>query len=785
MNSKGKADRGALLCLLLAFCIAPAARAGDDTAAAKARILNLPLPAGSCHVRIPADFTSTRHLPILVFLPSGDRPSGSWMDIWGDLADRNGFIVAIPAPCKPDPVAGYPELAVISTTRAAVSAGGDPDRVAIVAHQAAGRGLCSMLFTYPGLARTAIMVEALPATIKADRDLATVMPAMTFLTSNRRIKNAVDGFRRQNPGLRVQVEASLKTDGPFTTELASAALARALAEVPPGARDRTPAAPPEPDRARCANLLAAAHELRRRGAGAGAYVMMLRAIRCDPRSTTARLSIAQLCLESLRFAEAADWAQAVLADDPDNSAAALCCARALIHVGLARQALDVLDRHGASDQPLRIRLAARLTALDGATPAKAGDSYFRAVRLLREGEFAAAAAEARKAVASAPCDAACRVLLVYAIGAAEGAAAARNALTDYLDIFPDDPRILPLSRALERPLPSPSPSPSETVPPRITLDLPKPPPAGAAAGLVSALITRGGWALPRADGIEKLAGRCANGLRGALPFLAAERIDFAVGSGDLADLRIKLASDLPVLIQMPPGELAGLREGETFVTGVPRMVVGYDDTTGCILLQDYGSARPLPVPTGLFEMLWSRTGHWWMVIPAPGKQVPGRPGSLTRLESAVAMSEAGDFRPAADAFRELLADHPGPALLGLGVCQLKMGLFSDAARNLQKLADEHPELSAQAELALGAAVMYSPETPEAQRKSASLTHLRRAWEGDPAGEGATLALATALAGAGSGAEAEALQYLDDFLQCRPDSLPALGLYYSIRRPGAQ
>jgi hypothetical protein len=306
----------------------------------------------------------------------------------------------------------------------------------------------------------------------------------------------------------------------------------------------------------------------------------------------------------------------------------------------------------------------------------------------------------------------------------------------------------------------------------------KVPLAGPAPGLLAAMARRAGR-FPDADelGRRLAAAGAGRSVRLALPVLEVAGVPWAAGSSSLDDLRAKLSAGCPVLVQLPPGELAGLRPSERFGEGLPRLAVGCDDRTKCVLLLDYGAAKPLRVPYGLFDLLWSRLDRWWLAIPAADRPLPGEPGRLGALELASALAESGGARDARKRLEALAGEHPARAGLALGVL-LRNTDPQEARRHLAPLAAGDGELAGQAALHLGLIEDAAPGTP-AERAERSLPHYRRAWQADPGSELATVMLGAALLGRGGPGEArEARELLEDFLRLRPASVMALRLRYA-------
>jgi tetratricopeptide (TPR) repeat protein len=257
-------------------------------------------------------------------------------------------------------------------------------------------------------------------------------------------------------------------------------------------------------------------------------------------------------------------------------------------------------------------------------------------------------------------------------------------------------------------------------------------------------------------------------------------LEVRAGRGSLDDIRAKLSGGIPVLVQMPPGELAGLREGERFSAGPPRVAVGYDDGAKCILLLDAGAKAPLRVPYALFDHLWSRLDRWWLTL-TPAKAPPrGLPGDLTLMELASGYALGRDFKRALEPLEKPDAGQADPTRwhLAKGMMLWRLGRREEARGELSGLREAPVEVSVQAELTLGA--IEEQSAPPGEKSAKALEHYRRAWSSDPANETATLAFAAALAGRGTEAEAaEARQMLENYVRIDPLSLPALMLLYRL------
>jgi thioredoxin-like negative regulator of GroEL len=491
------------------------------------------------------------------------------------------------------------------------------------------------------------------------------------------------------------------------------------------------------------------------------------------------MEMASLNLESRRFAEALERARQAARLRPTDPAPRLCAAEALLKTGRTGEALRELEAAGAAGARLAALIKRQRQQLEAEDLTAAADSYRLAVEALRSGDFSAAAKAARQAVRAAPCEAAYRAAAVYAIAGTEGVPAARQSLSDYLEFFPRDPHIRPLARALEASVALRPGAPAKQA--RVSLLTGKVLPVGPAAGLITAMAARAGRAADPGRLAKRLAQRGANRrLRSALLPLKSMGISFAIGTGTLADLRAKLAAGKLVLVQTPPGELAGLRSSEHFDEGLPRLVVGYDDRIACLLVTDYGSDSPLPVPYALFDRRWSTLDRWWMVIPdAGGEEVPGLAGRLTNLELAAALFDGGDFRGARQAFRAEVKTSPRRARLGIAGALLALGQPEAAARQLELVPAGDPATSLQVELMRGSMELKSRGESLKVRAGRALPHFRKAWSLDPGSQQTTLRLCAALLVRNAeGDRREARRRIEDYLSLRPTCVPCLRLLYS-------
>ncbi len=743
------------------------------------RSITLHLPLGQAVVYLPAGHDARKLWPLIVFLPGYQKRRGSWLDPWKRAADRHGFIVAFPRPSKPDLSAGYPDIVPLAAVRAAVgAAAADPDRVAIVGHLAGGYGASNTVFRYPRLARTLVVVGSVPGGMRAKKDLAPRLPRFLFLMGGGRIRKRAEAYRKANPNLKIAVAPLDRAERAFAVRSAAPALAWISRQFPLGAAERRKPPDAKPDPEECAALVEGAVRLRARGAEAGAYITLLRATRLDPKAPKARLELARLCLASRRFTEALEWCTAAARLAPRDPRPHLMAAEALLKMGRARTALKELKAAGRRGRRLAAIVKRRSGDLQVDDPAEAYGHYRKAVAALRSGKFDAAAAAARAMVRAAPCEASYRAGAVYMLTAAGELGAAEKMLVDYLELFPEDPYIKPLAAALAET--RTKDYSQEGLPPKAEVRVGPILPAGPAAGLLTAMAVKRGEALDPEALARALAARGAGrDLRRALPLLVAKRIPFAVGNGSLEDLRAKMAKDIPVLVQLPPGELAGLRPEERFGTGLPRLVVGYDQKAKCVLVRDYGAAQPVRMPYALFDLLWSRLDRWWLVLLPKDGKAPGEPGNLTDLELATGLAQAGSLRAALKKLESAGKTAPGRVSLARGLVLLRQKDYLAARKCLAGLAGAPSELSVQAQLALGTIEERSTAGSAAERLEKALPHYRRAWRLDPGSGGATLAFAATLMSRDKPGDAEqAKRMLADFLRYRPMNVPILRLFYS-------
>jgi hypothetical protein len=306
-------------------------------------------------------------------------------------------------------------------------------------------------------------------------------------------------------------------------------------------------------------------------------------------------------------------------------------------------------------------------------------------------------------------------------------------------------------------------------------------PVGPAAALLAAMAAKAGLAAEDEELAKSLTAAGAEGdLRAALPLLEQKELTVRVGRGSLDDLRTKLAGRVPVLVQMPPGELAGLRETERYSSGFPRLAVGYDDGARCVLLLDAGAGAPLRIPYGLFDLLWSRVDRWWLTLTPARRPPPGQPGDLTPMELASGYAIGRDYKRALDALEKPDAGKADPQRwrLAKGMMLWKLNRLEPARAELAALRQAPLEIWLQAELTLGAIEEVS--APAGEKSAKALEHYRCAWKADPSSEAAALAYAAALAGGGGEPElAEARRVIESYLRIDPVCMPALLLLYRM------
>ncbi|MHC4916634.1 MAG: hypothetical protein ACYTGB_14195, partial [Planctomycetota bacterium] len=699
--------------------------------------------------------------------------------VWKVAADTRGFVVAVPVPHQPHPTEGYSDIVTVAMVRAGVQAAAvDPRRTAVVGHLSAGAGAVRTVFDYPGLTAAVAVVGSAPPLLRAKHDLGKALPPLLFLTSDGRAAGAVRKFAQNNPGLSVALRPLAAARARFAAPASAAVLDWVGRRVKLGAGP--PYRPPAPalDPAASAELTRRAAALKSRGAEAGAYICLLRAARLAPEDGSPRLSLARLCLNGRRLYEATEWADAAARLPGDRAAAQLVAAEALARTGSWRLALERAALAGSRGKAFAARLDAARPALEKSDGRAAMESYRRAVRALREGDYPRAAQESRRAVELGPWEVVYRAFAVHAVCAAEGPAPARKLLDDYLRLFPEDPYASPMAAALDKTLktdysraglaPSASLLPGEI------------PAADPAAAAIGAMSRRAGREQKQAELVSKLsASGASRELRMALPVLRQRGIPFQVGSGSVDDLRAKLAGDVLVLVQLPPGQLAGLRSGEKFAGGMPALVLGYDDRLRSLLVLVTGEAKRRAIPYGLFDRLWASTDRWWLVIPPLTGEVPGREGALGDLELGTALLSSGGLRAARPLLAAEVKEHPHRAKLGLALLTLAEGNPAAARKRLAELADAGPEYAIQVKHALGTIEDRFGTGPPQERLAKALPHYRAAWELEPGNERSTLVLAAALmSGGDAGRAREARAILDDYLRFHPSSLAALRLYYS-------
>jgi tetratricopeptide (TPR) repeat protein len=485
-----------------------------------------------------------------------------------------------------------------------------------------------------------------------------------------------------------------------------------------------------------------------------------------------------MCIDGRRVSEAIEWADAAAQIPGDAAPANLLASRALARTGRWREALERAALAGPAGKTLAAKLEAQRELLEKSDSSAALTHYRKARTAMKAGDYSRAADESRRAVALAPWEVVYRAFAVHAVCAVRGPSEGRKVLDDYLGLFPEDPYATAMADALKATIETDYSRPGLAA--RAQLMLGDVPEAAPPAAALTAMARRAGWERRPAELVGRLsASGASREMRMALPVLQQRGIPFKVGNGSLDDLRAKLAGDAPVLVQMPPGKLAGLRSGEKFSAGVPALVIGYDDGLRGVIVLEPGASKPRRIPYGLFDRLWSATDRWWLAIPPRGSSLPGKEGELTKLELGTALLASGGLRAASPLLEAELERHPRRAQLGMALLALARQQPDAARKRLSALSAAGPEYAIQVEHALGTLEDQLGEGPRADRLEKALPHYRAAWDLDPGVERSTLVLSAALlTRRKAGDVAEGRRILDDYLRFHPSSLAALRLYYS-------
>ncbi|HOX08238.1 MAG TPA: hypothetical protein PK280_17725 [Planctomycetota bacterium] len=756
-------------------------RAGEE--APGGRTVLVPTPGGDAALYLPAGHDPAKSWPLLVYLPGREEDAKDSLAPWTRMADGCGFVVAVPAYSRPTAGRGFGDLVVLGLVRAGVQAGCDPERSAIVGHGAGGYGASAVAVSYPRLVRFMVIVGAVPAPVRQVPLLVERTPKRLVLAGDPAVLDKAREWQKARPDEKTQVAELKDAEKELSAAAVKAATTWLAAEFEFGGRARPAAAAPAPDPKACAAEMRAAGELAGSGAYAGAYVRLLRAARRDPGSAEARTALAAESLVAGRLEEALEWAGEAARIDGRSARARMLSGAALLRLGRAGEAAAELKAAGPAGQAAAEVVAKRLADFRPGGSEAAREQFRGAVESLTDGDFKTAAKRARAAVQAAPAEASCRALAAYAIFNAEGLDAARRGLDDYLAMLPEDVQVRALAAALE------ATAGREYVrkdqPDRAVVPVGRVLSTGPGSSLLAAMAAKAGLGAEDEKLAADLAGAGANrDVRAALPLLVAKGLKVQVGTGTLDDLREKLAGGYPVLVQLPQGELAGLRENEHYSSGFLRLAVGYDDRAKSVSLLDYGASRPMAVPYGLFDGLWGRLDRWWLTVTPEAAKLPGRPGWLTPLELAAGRALGGDFEAALkllepDGDAAAAPDYPSRRRLARGMILWRLGRLEESRRELSALTNGPVEFALQAALVL-AAVEEQAGGPQPGRQEKVLEFQRRAWRLDPGNETATLSLAMSLARrAGAEDLAEARELLDDLLRIRPTSIPALLLRYSF------
>lgn len=119
------------------------------------------------------------------------------------------------------------------------------------------------------------------------------------------------------------------------------------------------------------------------------------------------------------------------------------------------------------------------------------------------------------------------------------------------------------------------------------------------------------------------------------------------------------------------------------------VVVGFDLVEGDVVLRSGNTSR-LVLPLPVFERTWARSGHWAMVVTAPGT-LPSSPDHASLLAAAAAL-ERVDARAAGPTYEALTERDPGlyGAWFGLGNVRLAAGDTAGAQRAFERATQVDP-----------------------------------------------------------------------------------------------
>jgi tetratricopeptide (TPR) repeat protein len=774
--------RSTFLSLVAVFCL-QSVMPGLNSFAGEARkktgrTIRIPLPKGSADFYLPTGHNPGRRWPMIIFFPA-HKKTGGWMKIWQKYADLNGIIICTPYPAQPDFRSGYPDEAAVFIVQRAVSLlGVDPKRIAGVGHLIGAFGFFKTIHAFPKLVTCAVFVGSIPDQLRSQPELRKVLPPQLFLVDNPEIKVAVEKHKKINPGLSVEIAKLERAEILFESDAVKASLAWIAKYFKFGSQNPPVVVKPLPDSDKMKKLLGFSRDLLSEGYEAGAYVMAVRARRADMGSPLPLIHLASLCYGSRRYQESASWsriAQGLASKSSHQTKIHLLHGKALMRARLLRAgsaSLKLAGKIGRRTLKLAQQKLAKIP------PAQQGSSYAKVVIALQQGRFEDSFKQALLAVEADPFNVSTLAMAVITAGAAGDKNLARKPLESFLAIFPNDPyakvllRIIKTRIKLEK-------TPGHKLPSKKSLKIATLLPATPGASLLAVMALKSGREQNMPALLEKLTARQAGlDLNRALPLLREQRITAAVGNGSLSDLRLKLAGGVPVLVQMPPPGLAGLRDSERFTAGISRLIVGYDDKAAHVLVIDYGAEKAMPIPYALFDLLWSRVDRWWMAIQPLAKDLPGNKGNLTEINTASAYISIGDYRSATKLLSKHGEKHPLRTSLCLAHIALAEKKYSAAKKILKdlKIRDKGLQINA---LQLQALII----SKESADKTASLTEniilRRRIWKLDPGSQNSTLMLCANLMSSENPSKLkEARQIIRDYLLIRPNDMSVLRLFYS-------
>ena len=299
--------------ILLLIVVAGAGRSLGGEAPAAGRTVQVAAAVGEVAIYLPAGHDPARTWPLLALLPGQAQGAEDAFSPWKKMADACGIVLAapIPTPGKPDPTRGFDDLTVLSTVRAGLHAANcDPDRTALIGQGAGGYGASAIAVSYPRLARAVVVIGIVPAPIRQAPALLERTPARLVLIGDAEKLEKAREWRKARPEEKAIEVAELKG---AEREISAAVVKRVIGWLADrfefgGLKPSTASAPARDAKGSAAEL-AEAGSLTAAGAEAGAYIRSLRAVRLDPASSAARLSLARLCLSGGRLEEALDSAR--------------------------------------------------------------------------------------------------------------------------------------------------------------------------------------------------------------------------------------------------------------------------------------------------------------------------------------------------------------------------------------------------------------------------------------------------------------------------------------------